>query len=168
MGFEVKEITEQLLNEIAVSSTRIRKAITENDIDTANAALGYPYFFEGLVIEGNQLGRTIGYPTANLHIGSEEKLIPGNGVYAVHVELLSDDASTSQKLGGMMNIGIRPTIDGKKRVIEVNIFDFDATIYGQQLRIHVLKQLRNEIKFDGLEALKTQLGNDKLQALEIV
>lgn len=168
LGFEVKEITEQLLNEIAVSSTRIRKAITENDIDTANAALGYPYFFEGLVIEGNQLGRTIGYPTANLHIGSEEKLIPGNGVYAVHVELLSDEPSASQKLGGMMNIGIRPTIDGKKRVIEVNIFDFNADIYGQQLRVHVLKQLRNEVKFDGLEALKTQLGIDKEQALTII
>ena len=86
LGFTVKEITEQVLNEIAVSSTRIRKAIVDNDIATANAALGYPYFFEGLVVEGNQLGRTIGYPTANLHISSEEKLIPGNGVYAVKVD----------------------------------------------------------------------------------
>lgn len=165
LGFEVKEIPEQLLNEIAVSSTRIRQAIHDNDIDTANAALGHPYFFEGMVIEGNQLGRTLGYPTANLHIGSEEKLIPGNGVYAVQVEIVSDLHATQQKLKGMMNIGLRPTIDGKKRVIEVHIFDFDTDIYGQTLRVHVLKQLRNEIKFEGLEALKTQLGIDKLRAM---
>lgn len=162
LGFIVKEITEQLLNEIAVSSTRIRNAIAEKDITTANAALGYPYFFEGLVVEGNQLGRTIGYPTANLHIGSEEKLIPENGVYAVQVELIDQD---ELKYGGMMNIGIRPTVDGKKRVIEVNIFHFDKDIYGQHLRIHVVQQLRNEIKFDGLENLKAQLAQDKKEAL---
>ena len=163
LGFMVKEITEQLLNEIAVSSTRIRKAITDNDISTANAALGYPYFFEGLVVEGNQLGRTIGYPTANLHIGSEEKLIPGNGVYAVKVEVTD---SPEGFYGGMMNIGLRPTVDGKKRVIEVHIFDFNKDIYGQHLRVHVWKQLRNEVKFDGLEGLKTQLAQDKKEALE--
>lgn len=162
LGFAVKEIPEQLLHEIAVSSTRIRKAIIENDIATANAALGYPYFFEGLVVEGNQLGRTIGYPTANLHIGSEEKLIPGNGVYAVQVQI------TDKTYGGMMNIGLRPTVDGKKRVIEVNIFDFNDNIYGEQLRIHVLQQLRNEIKFDGLEALKAQLGRDKADAVALL
>jgi riboflavin kinase/FMN adenylyltransferase len=163
LGFMVKEITEQLLNEIAVSSTRIRKAITDNDISTANAALGYPYFFEGLVVEGNQLGRTIGYPTANLHIGSEEKLIPGNGVYAVKVEVTD---SPEGFYGGMMNIGLRPTVDGKKRVIEVHIFDFNKDIYGQHLRVHVWKQLRNEVKFDGLEGLKTQLAQDKKEAVE--
>lgn len=168
LGFEVKEITEQLLNEIAVSSTRIRKAIAENDIETANAALGYPYFFEGMVIEGNQLGRTIGFPTANLHIGSEEKLIPGNGVYAVQVAFPSEGNTFSTGIfNGMMNIGLRPTIDGKKRVIEVNIFDFDQNIYGQSLSVHVLKQLRNEIKFDGLPMLKAQLEIDKQQALQV-
>lgn len=167
LGFQVKEITEQLLNEIAVSSTRIRKAISENDIATANAALGYPYFFEGLVVEGNKLGRTLGYPTANLHIGSEEKLIPGNGVYAVFVEIINE-ANQSKKHGGMMNIGIRPTIDGKKRVIEVNIFDFDQTIYGETIRVHVLQQLRSEVKFDGLEGLKSQLAKDKADAIGIV
>ena len=165
LGFTVKEITEQVLNEIAVSSTRIRKAIAEKDIDTANAALGYPYFFEGLVVEGNQLGRTIGYPTANLHIGSEEKLIPENGVYAVKAEIVGEPPAV---YGGMMNIGLRPTVDGKKRVIEVHIFDFDAGIYHKQLRIHVVKQLRNEIKFEGLDALKAQLALDKEQALKIM
>lgn len=169
LGFEVKEITEQLLNEIAVSSTRIRHAISENDIASANAALGYPYFFEGLVVEGNQLGRTLGYPTANLHIGSEEKLIPGNGVYAVRVALLNQSTGHTTTLpGGMMNIGIRPTIDGKKRVIEVNIFDFDQDIYGQHLRVHLLQLLRHEIKFDGLESLKTQLAKDKEAALMVL
>jgi riboflavin kinase / FMN adenylyltransferase len=169
LGFQVKEITEQLLNEIAVSSTRIRKAIINNDIETANAALGYPYFFEGLVVEGNQLGRTIGYPTANLHIASEEKLIPGNGVYAVQVEIPDALTTASSNIfGGMMNIGVRPTIDDKKRVIEVNIFDFDAIIYGKHLRVHVLKQLRNEIKFEGLDALKNQLAIDKKNAMELL
>lgn len=167
LGFQVKEITEQLLNEIAVSSTRIRKAISENDIATANAALGYPYFFEGLVVEGNKLGRTLGYPTANLHIGSEEKLIPGNGVYAVLVEIINE-VNQLKKYGGMMNIGLRPTIDGKKRVIEVNIFDFEQTIYGETIRVHVLHQLRSEVKFDGLEALKMQLAKDKEDAIGIV
>nr|WP_294995771.1 bifunctional riboflavin kinase/FAD synthetase [uncultured Sediminibacterium sp.] len=163
LGFKVKEITEQLLNEIAVSSTRIRKAIIENDIASANAALGYPYFFEGMVITGNQLGRTIGYPTANLHIGTEDKLIPGNGVYAVQVEIVNTPHTI---FGGMMNIGLRPTVDGKKRVIEINIFDFDSDIYGQTLRIHVLQQLRSEVKFDGLEGLKAQLAKDKSAAME--
>lgn len=162
LGFKVKEITEQLLNEIAVSSTRIRKAIIENDIATANAALGYSYFFEGMVITGNQLGRTIGYPTANLHISTEDKLIPGNGVYAVQVEIVNTPGTF---FGGMMNIGLRPTVDGKKRVIEVNIFDFDGDIYGQTLRIHVLQQLRSEVKFDGLEGLKAQLAKDKSAAI---
>lgn len=165
LGFKVKEITEQLLNEIAVSSTRIRKAIIENDIASANAALGYPYFFEGMVITGNQLGRTIGYPTANLHIGTEDKLIPGNGVYAVQVEIVNTPDTI---FGGMMNIGLRPTVDGKKRVIEVNIFDFDGDIYGQTLRIHVLQQLRSEVKFDGLEGLKAQLAKDKSAAIEVL
>lgn len=165
LGVTIKEITEQLLNEITVSSTRIRKAIAENDIATANAALGYPYFFEGLVVEGNQLGRTIGYPTANLHIGSEEKLIPENGVYAVKVEIIGHH---EKMYGGMMNIGLRPTVDGKKRVIEVNIFDFNEDIYGQHLRIHVLQQLRNEVKFDGLEELKSQLARDKKDAEAVV
>ncbi|NKR04576.1 riboflavin biosynthesis protein RibF, partial len=137
-----------------------RNAIAENDIETANALLGYPYFFEGLIVEGNQLGRTIGYPTANLHITSEEKLVPGDGVYAVSVNIKNQTGS----FNGMMNIGIRPTIGGKKRVIEVNIFDFDATVYGDILQVQVHRFLRGEIKFNGLEELKTQLQKDKEMA----
>lgn len=164
LGFEVKEIPEQLQNQIVVSSTRIRQAIAQNDIATANALLGYPYFFEGLIVEGNQLGRTIGYPTANLHITSEEKLIPGDGVYAVQVNI-KDANNSTVFLNGMMNIGVRPTIGGRKRVIEVNIFDFDADIYGQVLQVHVAHYLRGEVKFNGLEELKAQLQKDKEAAI---
>ena len=174
LGFEVKEITEQLLNEIVISSTKIRHSLIQHDIETANRFLGYPYFFEGLVIEGNKLGRTIGYPTANLHISSEEKLIPGNGVYAVTVVRQNPsrekvNAGTSNTpLKGMMNIGLRPTVDGKKRVIEVNIFNFDEAIYGQTLQIHLHHFLRGEVKFSGLESLKQQLEKDKVQAMHFL
>lgn len=162
LGFTVKEISEQLVNEIVISSTKIRQSLLDNAIETANSFLGYAYFFEGRVIEGNKLGRTIGYPTANLHIGSEEKLIPGNGVYAVTVS--REGANTIYK--GMMNIGVRPTIDGTKRVIEVNLFDFDEDIYGQTLRVHIHYYLRGEVKFSGLDALKEQLQQDKLDAAD--
>lgn len=166
-GFEVKEIPEQLMNEVVVSSTRIRKAVSENDIALANELLGHPYFFEGVVIEGNKLGRTIGYPTANLHISSEEKLVPGNGVYAVTVNLESPAGKKeSQSYKGMMNIGLRPTVDGKKKVIEVHIFDFDADIYGRTLQVHLHHYLRGEVKFNGLDELKAQLQKDKLAARE--
>jgi riboflavin kinase/FMN adenylyltransferase len=170
LGFRVREISEELMNEVVISSTRIRKAITANDIETANGFLGYAYFFQGTVIEGNKLGRTLGYPTANLHIASEEKLIPGNGVYAVTVSRKQPAGSGygESLLKGMMNIGVRPTVDGKKRVIEVNIFDFGETIYGQSLQVHVHHYLRGEVKFNGLEELKLQLEKDKLAAISVL
>jgi riboflavin kinase/FMN adenylyltransferase len=181
LGFEVKETSEQVKNEVIVSSTRIRNALLSSDLATANSLLGYNYFFEGTVIHGNQLGHTIGYPTANLHIESEEKLIPGNGVYTVEVSLIKEKnnselltssipaAPVSIRLyNGMMNIGVRPTIDGKMRVIEVNIFDFDEDIYGQTLRVYVKHYLRGEIKFNGLDELKQQLLLDKEQAMKIL
>ncbi len=177
LGFQVKEIPEQLQNEIVVSSTRIRTAIIDNHIEAANALLGYPYFFEGLVVEGNRLGRTLGYPTANLHVASEEKLIPGNGVYAVRVNVWEEVESQklevkNQKVlpsyDGMMNIGIRPTIDGKKRVIEVHIFDFNEDIYGQTLQVKVEHYLRGEVKFTGLDELKIQLQKDKEAAIRLL
>ncbi|OIQ97373.1 riboflavin biosynthesis protein RibF [mine drainage metagenome] len=177
LGFTVKEIPEQLINEIIVSSTKIRESLLNSDIDTANKFLGYDYFFEGIVIQGNKLGRTIGYPTANLHIESEEKLIPGNGVYAVMVDrswqigdsngsAMNHTPSTMNSFQGMMNIGVRPTVDGKKRMIEVNIFDFDEDIYGQTLRVHVKHYIRGEVKFNGLDELKEQLLKDKVSAKE--
>ena len=127
-GYTVKEIPEHVLQNVTISSTKIREALLNGDIGTANEFLGYNYFFSGLVIEGNKLGRTIGYPTANLQIADEQKLIPANGVYAVEVKVEGFD----KVYKGMMNIGVRPTIDCTNRVTEVNIFDFDENIYGKR------------------------------------
>jgi len=159
-GFKVKEIPEHILQDSIISSTKIRIAVINGQVDIANAFLGYHYFFEGVVIEGNKLGRTIGYPTANIRISDEEKLVPCNGVYAVDVTIAGEE--TVYK--GMMNIGVRPTVDGTKRSIEVNIFNFDRDIYGQQLRVSLKKYLRGEVKFNGLDELKAQLAIDKEQA----
>lgn len=161
-GYKVKEIPERVLNEIIISSTKIREALLRSDIDTANNFLGYRYFFEGKVVVGNKLGGTIGYPTANLAIENEEKLVPGNGVYAVELTIGGD--TTVYK--GMMNIGVRPTVNGKKRTIEVNIFDFNKDIYGENIRVYVNSYLRGEVKFAGLDQLKEQLAKDKTDAQE--
>ncbi|MDI9365301.1 MAG: bifunctional riboflavin kinase/FAD synthetase [Flavobacterium sp.] len=161
LGFDVIEINAQILNEITVSSTKVRQALLEHDIATANQLLGYPYFFEGTVVKGNQLGRTIGFPTANIAIATEEKLVPANGVYAVTVHSVQP---TNRSFKGMMNIGIRPTIDGKARVIEVNIFDFNEDIYGTTIQVHIHTYIRGEVKFSGLDALKNQLKEDAAKA----
>ncbi len=161
-NYFVKEIPGHILNEVTISSTRVRTALLNSDIDTANKLLGYSYFFEGKVFEGNKRGRTIGYPTANLLIEEEEKLIPGDGVYTVELTI----SKAREILKGMMNIGMRPTVDGTYRTIEVNIFDFDKDIYGETLRVYVKHFLRGEIKFGGLEQLKHQLAQDKINALE--
>ncbi len=159
--YQLQEIPAHLLNSISVSSTRIRDAIGGGDMETANPLLGYPYFFSGEVQEGNKLGRTIGYPTANLQWEDPAKLVPGDGVYAVDVEI-SDEPGKRHK--GMMNIGFRPTVDGSARLTEVNIFDFERNIYGKSLRVFVKRFLRPEQKFSGLEALKAQLAVDKVNA----
>ncbi|MCX6314204.1 MAG: bifunctional riboflavin kinase/FAD synthetase [Sphingobacteriales bacterium] len=163
-GYEVKEIPEHVLKNIGISSTKIRAALSQSAVDKANEFLGYAYFFSGKVIMGNQLGRTIGYPTANIEISDQHKLIPGNGVYAVEVEIPETKHAT-RVFKGMMNIGVRPTVGGTTRMIEVNIFDFDEMIYGEKLIITVLQQLRQEIKFNGLDALKAQLALDKAAAI---
>jgi riboflavin kinase/FMN adenylyltransferase len=164
-GYRLLEIPVHLLNSISVSSTRIREAVAASDIDTANRLLGYDFFFEGKVMEGNKLGKTIGFPTANLHVENEEKLLPGNGVYAVTGKLLEQAGIKSALLGGMMNIGFRPTVGGTSRVIEVNLFDFNRDIYGERLRVYVKKFLRSEQKFSGLDNLKDQLAKDRQEAL---
>ena len=161
-NFVVKEIPVYMLQDITISSTKVRQAILQGDIETARNFLGYDYFFTGKVVTGNQLGRTIGYATANLQIEEDQKLIPGNGVYAVAIKINSLE---KKDYYGMMNIGIRPTIEGTKRVIEVNIFDFDVDIYKSNLTITVKKYLRSEIKFNGLDALKLQLAKDKEAAV---
>lgn len=163
-GYEVKEIPGYMLQDMTISSTKIREALLQGYIDTANRLLSYEYFFSGKVVEGNKLGRTIGFPTANIFIDDQNKLIPGNGVYAVTIK----NEKLKIKTGGMMNIGVRPTVDGTKRMIEVNIFDFHQDIYGETLTITVKKHLRSEVKFNGLEALKAQLAKDKEEALDVL
>ncbi len=158
--FVLLEIPKHILHEVAVSSTQIRQAIVAQKMDVANDLLGYPYFFSGKVVEGNRMGRTIGYPTANLQMLDETKLIPGDAVYAVQVKLDND----ARLYNAMMNIGYRPTVEGKSRTIEVHIFNFDEDIYGKILRVYVHAHLRNEVKFNGLDALKMQLAKDKQNA----
>jgi riboflavin kinase/FMN adenylyltransferase len=166
-GFQLQEIPVHLLNEISVSSTRIREAISKADIDTANRLLGYDLFFTGRVVDGNKLGRTLGYPTANLQIEDPEKLIPGDGIYAVEVVEYTpgNEPFTGSRLKGMMSIGVRPTIGGTSRVIEVNIFDFNGDLYGKELRVFMKKYLRKEEKFPSLDELKQALAKDKENAL---
>jgi riboflavin kinase/FMN adenylyltransferase len=162
--YQLKEIPKHVLENISISSTNIREAILHSDIATANKLLGYDFFFSGEVVHGDKLGRKLGYPTANLKIINEEKIVPGNGIYAVYVQL----EGTATTMKGMMSIGFRPTVDGKKKVIEVNIFDFNKEIYGQKLKVTVKKYLREEIKFDGLEALVNQMHQDRAESLKIL
>jgi riboflavin kinase/FMN adenylyltransferase len=160
-GFEVEEIPRQDVDDVGVSSTKIRRAIESGDIPTANKYLGHTYSLTSTVVEGNQLGRTIGYPTANLAIPAPHKLIPAHGVYAVWVKL------DKERFPGMMNIGTRPTVDGTHLTLEVNILNFNRDIYGHTVTVEFVEQLRQEQKFDGLEALKAQLAKDR-QATERV
>ena len=160
-NYKVKEIPEHILHNITISSTKIRTQLLEGNISTANELLGYDYFFSGNVITGKQLGRTIGFPTANLAINNESKLIPGNGVYAVTVQIENDKTI----FNGMMNIGVRPTFEKTERTIEVNIFDFDSSIYDKQLTVHIKTRLRDEMKFDGIDSLKNQLNKDREMAI---
>lgn len=163
--FEVEQVNEQVINNEIISSTQIRNYLANNNIVKANSLLGYPYFFEGFIVRGNQIGRTIGFPTANLHINDEEKIIPANGVYAVRVK----GACFGDKvLDGMMNIGVRPTVHGNSKVIEVNIFDFDEDIYEQNISVMVYDYIRGEVKFNGLDALKEQLNKDVISAQSIL
>lgn len=164
LQYQVKEIPEHVLRDITISSTRIREALLEGNVQKANEFLGYRYFFTGLVTEGNKLGRTIGYPTANLQIQDDQKLVAGNGVYAVQVVV----ENMAGVFGGMMNIGTRPTVDGTKRAIEVNIFAFDEMIYNRLVTVTMLARLRDEVKFNGLDALKAQLAKDKLDTMKVL
>jgi riboflavin kinase/FMN adenylyltransferase len=161
-SYRLQEIPKHILDNISVSSTRVREDILHNRIEEANKLLGYEFFFSGEVVHGDKLGRQLGYPTANLKVQDEEKIIPGNGIYAVYTEI--DNA----RYKGMMSIGFRPTVDGKKRVIEVNIFDFSKEIYGKSLRVYVRAYLREEVKFDSLEQLVKQIDQDKVDSLRIL
>ncbi|MFT3845183.1 MAG: bifunctional riboflavin kinase/FAD synthetase [Lacibacter sp.] len=163
-NYKVKEIPQQVLNEIAVSSTKIRSALAMGEIEKANQLLGYAYFFKGYVIEGNKLGRKLGFPTANLQMQDPDKLVPANGVYAVEAQIEGE----TRMLKGMMNIGTKPTVGGTNRSVEVNLFDFDEDIYNRHLKVYVKYHLRNEKKFDGLEQLIGQLHLDKEQSIALL
>jgi riboflavin kinase/FMN adenylyltransferase len=159
-GFEVEEIPRQDVDTISVSSTKIRKALEEGDVETASHLLGKPYSITGRVVLGDKLGRILGFPTANIEIDTKFKLIPEDGIYAVTV---SYEHALSK---GMMYIGNRPTVNGTRRNIEVNIFDFNKQIYGESITIHFQKLIRADIKFNDLEELKKQLFLDQEKALK--
>jgi riboflavin kinase/FMN adenylyltransferase len=162
-GFEVEEIPAKDIDEVAVSSSKIRKAIEAGDIDTANKYLGYAYSFTGKVIKGKQLGRTIGYPTANIAITDPYKLIPAIGVYAVKVMF------AKQTYEGMLSIGKNPTVSNQNILsIEVNIFDFNADIYNKEITVFIYKKMRDEEKYGSLDELKAQLAIDKQNALNFL
>lgn len=154
-GFDVVEIPEQDINDVAISSTRIRQALLNGQTELANDFLGYPFFISGKVVRGDQIGRQIGYPTANIAVQESYKLIPSDGIFAVNVYV--DD----NVYAGMGYIGHRPTISGMTRNIEVNIFDFDQDIYNKSIRMSFINYVRGDIKFESLEQLKEQLGRDK-------
>lgn len=159
IGFEVEEIQAQDIEDITVSSTKIRKALQEGNLEIANSYLGYPYFLNGTIVKGKGLGKTIDFPTANLNIKEDYKLIPKQGVYVVKSVI------EGVVVRGMMNIGTNPTVNGNKESIEVHFFDFSNDIYGKSLKIEMLNRLRDEQKFESLQALGHQLGIDKENAL---
>lgn len=156
-GFEVLEISAQEIDEVNISSTKIRNAIMAGDMEKANLFLGEPFELHGKVIEGNAIGRSIGFPTANVDIENDTKLIPKIGVYAVNV--VTDDGNLFE---GMLNIGLRPTISNHDNLsIEVHLFDFEGDLYGQYITIQLLTRLRDELKFDSIFELKEQLEKDE-------
>lgn len=158
--FEVTQISAKEVDEISVSSTKIRNALLEGDIATANTYLGYPYFLTGSVQQGKQLGRSIGFPTANLQLTADYKLVPKNGVYVVQSIL------QGKKIFGMMNIGNNPTVDGTQQHLEVHFFDWKADLYQQTIRVELLHKTREEIKFDSVVDLKKQLELDQQEILQ--
>jgi len=161
-GFDVEEIPAKDIDHIEISSTKIRNALQTGDIKTARTYLGHAFSLTGQVVDGKKIGRTIGYPTANIVVEDKYKLIPADGIYAVKVK------HKDVMYGGMLSIGYNPTVNGEFKTVEVNIFDFDKEIYGDTATIYFLERLRDELKFSGLEELKAQLAIDKENSLKIV
>ena len=161
-GFEVEQISAQEINEVSISSTKIRNAILDGNMALANEYLGYNYNLSGIVSQGKQLGRTIGFPTANLKIPEEYKLIPKNGVYIVKSIL------NQITVFGIMNIGVNPTVNGENLSIEVHFLDFDADLYDEKITISIIDRIRDEQKFESVALLKLQLEKDKNTALSYI
>lgn len=160
--FKVTEILAQDINDIAISSTKIRKALINGEIQLANKFLGYDYFFNGNIVHGNSIGKTISFPTANIEVHESYKLVPKNGVYIVKTFI------DKKLIFGMMNIGINPTFDGTKQSIEIHFLNFNKNIYNQNLTIYMISRIRDEKKFNSVEDLKTQLELDKVSTLSYI
>jgi len=161
-GFAIEEISRQDVDDLGVSSTKIRTALAQGDISTANKYLGRPYDLSGQVVKGQQIGRSLGFPTANIQIAEDYKLLPRDGAYAVHAEV------NSIQYKAILNIGDRPTVDGEQKTIEAHLIDFEGDLYGQELRIYFQEFLREEKKFESLDALKNQLVVDRERAIFIL
>lgn len=158
-GFKVTEIAAKEVDDVNVSSTKIRKALEEGDVDAANTYLGYRYHFSGEVVPGKQRGKGLGFPTANIWVSDDTKLIPKEGVYAVDAQV------DGQRYKGMMNIGVNPTFEREgEKTVEVNLFDFDGDIYGKTMLIELKKYLRPEKRFGDVDALKEQMEKDRQHA----
>jgi|TARA_B100001059_G_scaffold144109_1_gene144012 riboflavin kinase/FMN adenylyltransferase len=160
--FKVTEILAQDIDDIAISSTKIRKALINGEITLANKFLGYNFFFSGNVVHGNNIGKTISFPTANIKIDAPYKLVPKNGVYIVKTTI------DNQITFGMMNIGYNPTFNGKQKSIEIHFINFNKNIYDKTLTIEMILRIRNEIKFNTVDDLKKQLEQDKLSTLNYI
>ena len=161
-GFKVIEIKAKEISNIAISSTKIRKAISEGNISTAKKYLGYDFSLSGKIVHGKSIGRTLGFPTANIEVKEEYKLLPKNGVYLIQSVI------NHNKYFGMMNIGIKPTIKESSKTIEVNFFDFEGDLYNKKITVSIKQFIRNEIKFDSLELLKSQILKDKINCNSII
>jgi len=163
-GFTLIEIPQQVVHDLTVSSTKIRKSLQEGGVQLANELLGYTYFLTGTVVHGDKMGRQLGYPTANLQLADERKLIPAEGIYAVKAQL----SGHKEWIPAVMSIGFRPTFNGTDLRLEVHIFDFNEDIYGQELTVHFVEYIRSNLKFDNVDALIVQMDKDSAQAKEIL
>ncbi|OYX15170.1 MAG: riboflavin biosynthesis protein RibF [Algoriphagus sp. 32-45-6] len=161
-GFELEEISREDVDEIGVSSTKIRKALESGDVQTANQYLGRPYELNGIVVKGQQIGRSIGFPTANIHVPNDYKLIPKDGVYAVEAKV------EDQIFKAMLNIGNRPTVDGTRKTVETHLFDFQGDLYNKLITVYFRAFIREERKFENLDALKAQLNLDQKSAKSLL
>ncbi len=162
LGYRIEEIPVEQINDLKISSTKIRTAIASGNIREANALSGHPFTLSGQVITGNQVGIEIGFPTANIFVENKRKLIPGIGIYAVFVHY------RQKKYKGMLYIGFRPTFSGTEKTIEVNIFDLNTNLYGEILRIDFMAKTRNDVRFESREAMIKQLKQDKLETLKVL
>jgi len=161
-GFDLQEIREEIVHEVAVSSTKIRRALEAGDVSYASELLGYEYMLSGKVVKGDGVGKKLGFPTANIIPGEKFKLVPADGIYAVQIKI------DEQPFNGMLYIGTRPTFNKSERMIEVNIFNFEKDIYEKEITVYFRKRIRNDARFASPEELCRQLENDKLEAIKIL